>query len=755
MTKEKSLKPDAQPGDSAGNVNVTSLNPRPSTPPPPYQPEENFPNALNETLAKLKFDARTHKPSADECIAHLKFLEALYLLREDVAGRDGVFDIVPPAERGRDEKEQAAFLARVREKRWAVYVARAVDRFEAWWGKCVPQTTGGVDRGCLTSSELLTNKELHLSAGEMGMALAFPSAGNMPPLDVLMVWHAYTLNPRAYFEDCLRYGKLDFWASAFPWRLVNDCVDTATFEYAVSPRAKEQWEKATGHRWDNLMDPMEKTLRCPLCPQAHYLSIPWCRQAGFVEKGSVEFYPGTGFADKDFEHYCDQAGSTLNHDMLRVLKFRGDVQNLITKDIPVSGTILDHEGKPPLIPARARTPPPCYYPSGIIKAGLYVKIIEATDPSTGLRNTTMDTIKRIFEKYADKKLVHRYKGSSFIAPPEKRALRRMMSRYWYNSSPFALDLVGAVIRQGTFIEKMHRIDWLHSPSVRATMDRLITKYVRFFNIIAENPTKLAVPTLDVDLAWHTHQTRPQSYFSNSDHLTSKLIDHDDKIEENMLDTAFEWTSKTYQKAYGEAYSECTCWYCEAIRESHTSPLSRLFKTNNHLATASLHTSSSPHHQKNPSNNDALPSPHISAHPAIRTPDSTARSEIRRAQIDKSYNAACRRAVKEGREPPPRDSTFNAWAWGYYAGSPDPWFPYPVAPAYIGGDCYVVDPGYCETAAGAYGSLRGGVGVRVVLEGVVAVVLVGVAVVVVVAVVEALVEEEAVAAVVVAAGVDVV
>lgn len=54
--------------------------------------------------------------------------------------------------------------------------------------------------------------------------------------------------------------------------------------------------------------------------------------------------------------------------------------------------------------------------------------------------------------------------------------------------------------------------------------------------------------------------------------TARFIDHDDKIEEDKLSTAFEWTSKTYQELYGEVYSECICWYCEAVRTSHSSTL---------------------------------------------------------------------------------------------------------------------------------------------------------------------------------------
>ncbi len=77
----------------------------------------------------------------------------------------------------------------------------------------------------------------------------------------------------------------------------------------------------------------------------------------------------------------------------------------------------------------------------------------------------------------------------------------MMSRYWENSSIFAIDLVGAVIRQGAFIEKMHAIDWIHSPTASSTMTRLVIKYERYFGILATYPVNVAVPTLDVDLAW--------------------------------------------------------------------------------------------------------------------------------------------------------------------------------------------------------------------------------------------------------------
>ena len=107
------------------------------------------------------------------------------------------------------------------------------------------------------------------------------------------------------------------------------------------------------------------------------------------------------------------------------------------------------------------------------------------------------------------------------------------------------------------------------------MQRLIVKYGRFMGLIAAQPIHIVVPTLDVDLAWHTQQLSPQEYLAFTVKQTKKFIDHDDKIEDLKLNSAFSWTCREYQKLYNEVYSECTCWYCEAIRVSHTSSIGRL------------------------------------------------------------------------------------------------------------------------------------------------------------------------------------
>ena len=86
------------------------------------------------------------------------------------------------------------------------------------------------------------------------------------------------------------------------------------------------------------------------------------------------------------------------------------------------------------------------------------------------------------------------KNPTLIAKGSRIAVRKVLSHYWDNSSIFGIDLVGAVLRQGTFVQKMTKLDWLHSPSALSTVQRLIVKYHRFVRLAAEYPKKTVVPT---------------------------------------------------------------------------------------------------------------------------------------------------------------------------------------------------------------------------------------------------------------------
>ena len=91
-------------------------------------------------------------------------------------------------------------------------------------------------------------------------------------LDVLMVWHAFMLNPRSYLEDCLRFGLKNLWTTGIPWKAVNAAI-TTQFSYEPAKEAMGAWVNMTGQAWDNLEDSMEVKVKCPKC--ANSCNIPW------------------------------------------------------------------------------------------------------------------------------------------------------------------------------------------------------------------------------------------------------------------------------------------------------------------------------------------------------------------------------------------------------------------------------------------------------------------------------------------------
>lgn len=137
-------------------------------------PDES-PNDIDVTASfanlSLSPSPPTGVPTVDTCLAHLKLLHAIDSLKEDVGYADGLFGIwdnrakwdteilqgaaLPPGVKldslGEGEKTKLG-LSRLREKRWAIYLARAVDRYEAWWNAMTK------DKTMLTEQDMATPK---------------------------------------------------------------------------------------------------------------------------------------------------------------------------------------------------------------------------------------------------------------------------------------------------------------------------------------------------------------------------------------------------------------------------------------------------------------------------------------------------------------------------------------------------------------------------------------------------------------------
>ena len=176
--------------------------------------------------------------------------------------------------------------------------------------------------------------------------------------DVIMVWHAYMLNPRDFLEDCLRQGKMRFWRAGLPWAVINSCIDNNTFEFRASDLAMERFEDKTGYRWDSLIDSPKATIDCPSCRRKLYVPrTGWDSPIAWTKTSSLKYAKfhgeseATGFSDKSFEVQC-QCGIVTNHELLRVLKFRRDIQALRELDVPMPGTLLSETGMSPIFAQR-------------------------------------------------------------------------------------------------------------------------------------------------------------------------------------------------------------------------------------------------------------------------------------------------------------------------------------------------------------------------------------------------------------------
>ncbi|KAJ5808189.1 hypothetical protein N7474_009458 [Penicillium riverlandense] len=691
--------------------------------PPSYSQEQR----LSLELPRLDLTRQLRDPlfyavSTDQVVAHLKLLTVLADLRDTISNKDGLFGISDAAAELLSEEAKAEAQARIREKRWAVYTARAVDRYTKWWQVGLPSS-----HAPFTMTDV--EREDYENQTTRCTTLVAWDVSNLPPIDVLMVWHSHMLNPRNFLEDCIRYGKMSTWVTGFPWDPINRCINDRTMEYTISEQPQRLFEQQVQVNWDNLDDPPNKEIQCPACSSVNL--VPWTTgDMGPTSKDA--FKDARGYADNSFETTCNRCKLIINHDLLKVAKFRNDAEALLNKNLPMPGTFYNinglpegpphtNSGRPPHanIISRDLTHQNMMFANRLIKATAN-ELLATTDAR--LRQCkSIDDLRTFLEsKLTEKSVLLQTCGSTLpiLRPAEKVHFRRMMSRYWDNLGPFALDLVGAVIRQGTFVQKMDNIDWLHSPTVMDTAERTIAKYMVFFGIMMDHPRNMAVPTLDVDLAWHTHQLAPSRYYTMSTTRGTKnarrFIDHDDKVDENKLSEGFEWTSRMYRRATnGGIYSECTCWYCEATRAPDL--YDRMFAIGSssraRRAADSLHDN--PDVSSDPDKN-----PHISAHNAVRPKaDSTLddrAGRLQRIRLQQWYEKSARRAEKRGR---PRSDSRSAgdggygpmyyypYAWGYPMMVPY-YGPYMCDPG-VNSASYACNPSCMSLASGATGNCAAG------------------------------------------------
>lgn len=124
-------------------------------------------------------------------------------------------------------------------------------------------------------------------------------------------------------------------------------------------------------------------------------------------------------------------------------------------------------------------------------------------------------------------------------------------------------IIEAVERQTAFADKMNVQLWIRSPAIEGTLRRAIDRYLKFLKLFKLYPDTMLVPTLDIDLVWHTHQCSAAQYRSDMLERAGRFINHDDKLSRSVLDNGMEKTRQLFRMRFGHEYLICHCWDCEA------------------------------------------------------------------------------------------------------------------------------------------------------------------------------------------------
>ncbi|KIO34003.1 hypothetical protein M407DRAFT_166398 [Tulasnella calospora MUT 4182] len=376
----------------------------------------------------------------------------------------------------------------------------------------------------------------------------------MPPVDVLMVWHSYLLHPRTYLEDGFRYNVGLLYRGSFPLHEAAMMVESEDpFSPGTPAHERDRyWQSLTGQPWQpptSLNDGGASTrtipLRCPGC--AVEVRALWIAD------------DETGWAQSNFRTLCTSCGMSITKEAMATLKFAEDLRKVVEepKRKTLATMLLDEDtGKPGIAGAH-------FFNQNIIE-GLY--------KASFIPNTMAYAAKEL--EWSSLKVATRCRSGFLTAAFVKRdngvdegglkGVQRMMEAYT-TPGPYSINLVKAVQRQMNFVDSMVSLGWIdhgrfesESDESGLTLKRAVAQYHAFLDVMAVNRDSFLVPTLSIDLAWHTHQLLCVEYREQMLSLLGTIVDHDDAVEQEVLAEAFDQTARLWSTRFSIPYTICGC-----------------------------------------------------------------------------------------------------------------------------------------------------------------------------------------------------
>ncbi|GAA5804045.1 hypothetical protein HPULCUR_009531 [Helicostylum pulchrum] len=319
---------------------------------------------------------------------------------------------------------------------------------------------------------------------------------SLPPLDVAFFWQAHMLSPFRFYEDTLRVPPFE--SDRILLKEIHD------FQTSRDPHILAEWKRfMKDENYDLTEEVIEKnegnaSIRCVVCNMR--MEVTWYGYIEYIRDAYTEWRTDHSIA---LQCHCCGVMFTIKHVGKANLLADNAARRRASK---TAGLLLNING---LEDNR-------YSEHDLL---LPLKGVKSLPFNEGL-GPLEDLLKT------------RSRGRPNFERSKKNLVNALQSTYL--CTPYragSIDMIQAVARQYKFAVKATKVVNWNAPD---GIVKGIRHYANFLAIIHGDNSLVAVPTYEIDLAWHTHMLSHLSYRTFCYKVFRRLINHDDTISEEKL-----------------------------------------------------------------------------------------------------------------------------------------------------------------------------------------------------------------------------
>ena len=385
--------------------------------------------------------------------------------------------------------------------------------------------------------------------------------------DVAIVFHSHCLSPWRFYTDMNRRGP-SLWSKkvAFPLERLASLIESSVWTDIESEKIwNDKYPRSTYQIWDS--DPVLGMSKLIL--QDIQFSCPWCDTQQTIPLGTWTEIHTT----KTAVWSCASCQVKFNADTLSAKYLKDDLLEFNKTNNPWYHPYflrrLTCRTVKGVIPGRFDVNPE---ETGNADLGFILEtVLHPGDRTQHLPPTRMHLYIFINTTIQPTWKDIDYSFDQTMAQLKGARLLRMLSRgnifismrIAYQGilyKHFSIDLVAAALRQREFAMKITAPELAPFDSPSA-LDVATTRYHKFLLLMnrksgnsGKNKKFSLVPTLDIDLCWHTHQLFFVEYRDWCISHLGTAVNHDDTVAKEDLDSGLKETTNAWTNAYRESYN---------------------------------------------------------------------------------------------------------------------------------------------------------------------------------------------------------